>query len=152
MTIARAIKNKENLLKKIDTSKDALIELFNELNRHNSWNKLRDPLLPKNKLIELNEKMKDIIQLKSNIHISSIKKIELIFEMGELKNEMLLLTKLYESVEEKELKNANDYVHSINLKEIDLMLSKCQKRYDELKRNVDYYNYNSNLKKENKKL
>jgi len=130
MTIARAIKNKENLLKKIDTSKDALSELFNELNRHNSWNKLRDPLLPKNKLIELNEKMKDIIQLKSNIHISSIKKIELIFEMGELKNEMLLLTKLYESVEEKELKNANDYVHSINLKEIDLMLSKCQKRYD----------------------
>jgi hypothetical protein len=152
MTIARAIKNKENLLKKIDTSKDALSELFNELNRHNSWNKLRDPLLPKNKLIELNEKMKDIIQLKSNIHISSIKKIELIFEMGELKNEMTLLTKLYESVEEKELKNANDYLHTINLKEIDLMLSKCQKRYDELKRNVDYYNYNSNLKKENKKL
>jgi hypothetical protein len=152
MTIARAIKNKENLLKKIDTSKDELIELFNELNRHNSWNKLRDPLLPKNKLIELNEKMKDIIQLKSNIHISSIKKIELIFEMGELKNEMTLLTKLYESVEEKELKNANDYLHTINLKEIDLMLSKCQKRYDELKRNVDYYNYNSNLKKENKKL
>jgi hypothetical protein len=148
MTIARAIKNKENLLKKIDASKDALRELFNELNRHNSWNKLRDPLLPKNKLIELNEKMKDIIQLKSNIHISSIKKIELIFEMGELKNEMTLLTKLYESVEEKELKNANDYLHTINLKEIDLMLSKCQKRYDELKRNVDYYNYNTKLKDE----
>jgi hypothetical protein len=148
MTIARAIKNKEKLLKKIDASKDELSELFNELNRHNSWNKLRDPLLPKNKLIELNEKMKDIIQLKSNIHISSIKKIELIFEMGELKNEMSLLTKLYESVEEKELKNANDYLHTINLKEIDLMLSKCQKRYDELKRNVDYYNYNTKLKDE----
>jgi hypothetical protein len=148
MTIARAIKNKEKLLKKIDASKEELSELFNELNRHNSWNKLRDPLLPKNKLIELNEKMKDIIQLKSNIHISSIKKIELIFEMGELKNEMSLLTKLYESVEKKELKNANDYFHSINLKEIDLMLSKCQKRYDELKRNVDYYNYNTKLKVE----